>query len=181
MERAAFSYPEPRMVHIVKPDHPTEGTNDCVGGWVRHQHRPQPGDTNNNLSTRHHHSDHNSTKTPNSILSLIGFTHTHSQHSTHWLTRLAEQELIIRGKVWWQPARWWEIPPCNPKSTITVLSPTTLCPHGIGLRTTRKINPVQILQWIGQPAHCDTSPDVEGVTGPTGNSANTVSNRQASV
>ena len=64
--------------NLLRQPFPTKGPNDWVGGWVRHQHRPQPGDTNNNLSTRHHHSDHNSTKTPNSILSLIEFTHTQS-------------------------------------------------------------------------------------------------------
>jgi hypothetical protein len=52
---------------------------------------------------------------------------------------------------------------------------------GMGSRTTRKINPVQILHWIGLNRHTDTSRDVERVTGPTENTANTVSNRQTSV
>ena len=126
---------------------------NCVGGWVRHQHRPKLGDTNNNLSTRHHHSDHNSTKTPNSILSHWIHTHT-SQHSTPWLTRLTKQGLVIRGEVWWQPARWWENSAMQPKKHNNNPQSKTLCLHvGMGLRTTRKINPVQILHWIGLNWH----------------------------
>ena len=45
----------------------------------------------------------------------------------------------------------------------------TLCLFvGMGLRTTRKINPVQILHWIGLNCHRDTSSDVEEKLGPQG-------------
>ena len=54
------------------------------------------------------------------------------------------------------------------------------CGHGVKDNKEDQSCSNPSLDWA-EPAHRDTSPDVEGVTGPTGNTANMVSNCLASV
>ena len=94
--------------------------------------------------TQHHHSDHNSTKTPNSILSLIELTHTHSQHSTPWLTRLSNSTRLGNQDDG-NPQGDEKNSAMQPKTHNNSPQSKTLCFHITWLGTTRKINPVQIL------------------------------------